>query len=120
MTTKDDFYIDKDEPNKSCLLTMRNIILNCDKDITETRKYGMPCFCYKGKMFCYLWVDKITTEPYFLFVEGKRLKHPELEIGNRSRMKIFRINARKDLPLKTISLILNDALELYKIDAYEE
>jgi hypothetical protein len=29
-------------------------------------------------------------------------------------MKIFRINPKKDLPLDTIELILNDALNLYK------
>lgn len=114
MNTNDQFYFDKHEPNKSCLLTMRSIILNQDMGITETRKYGMPCFCYKGKMFCYLWVDKKTHEPYFLMVEGKHLDHPQLETGDRSRMKIFRIDPNKDLPVSTINLILNQALNLYR------
>ena len=61
-----DFCLYKQEPDKSSLLTMRDMILNYDKNITETRKYGMPCFCYKGKVFCYLWVDKKSMEPYFL------------------------------------------------------
>ncbi|MBG6130709.1 hypothetical protein IWQ47_002185 [Aquimarina sp. EL_43] len=93
---------------------MRSIILNQDEDIIETRKYGMPCFCYKGKMFCYLWVDKKTDEPYFLMVEGKYLDHPQLETGDRARMKIFRIDPNKDLPVTTIKLILNQALDLYR------
>ncbi|WP_196910421.1 MULTISPECIES: DUF1801 domain-containing protein [unclassified Aquimarina] len=114
MNTNDQFYFDKHEPNKSCLLTMRSIILNQDEDIIETRKYGMPCFCYKGKMFCYLWVDKKTDEPYFLMVEGKYLDHPQLETGDRARMKIFRIDPNKDLPVTTIKLILNQALDLYR------
>ncbi|WP_035096838.1 DUF1801 domain-containing protein [Aquimarina megaterium] len=114
MNTNDQFYFDKHEPNKSCLLTMRSIILNQDEDIIETRKYGMPCFCYKGKMFCYLWVDKKTDEPYFLMVEGKYLDHPQLETGDRARMKIFRIDPNKDLPVTTIKLILNLALDLYR------
>lgn len=114
MSTNDQFYFDKHEPNKSCLLTMRSIILNQDEDITETRKYGMPCFCYKGKMFCYLWVDKKTHEPYFLMVEGKHLDHPQLETGDRARMKIFRIDPNNDLPVSTINLILNQALDLYR------
>ena len=46
------FYLDKDEPNKNCLLALRDIILNQDDNIIETVKYGMPCFCYKNKMFC--------------------------------------------------------------------
>ncbi|MGS2764107.1 DUF1801 domain-containing protein [Sinomicrobium sp. M5D2P9] len=110
----DNYYLNKDEPNKSCLLTLRSIILKQDENITETQKWGMPCFCYKNKMFCYLWTDKKTNEPYILMVEGKYLNHAELEEGNRSRMKIFRINPGKDLPMKTIQLLLNDALDLYR------
>ena len=108
------FYLDKEEPNKSCLLALRDIILNQDTAIAETRKWGMPCFCYKKKMFCYLWIDKKTEEPYILMVEGKYLNHPELEEGNRSRMKIFRVNPNKDLPIGTIEGILQKALDLYR------
>ena len=108
------FYLDKEEPNKSCLLALRDIILNQDTAIDETRKWGMPCFCYKKKMFCYLWIDKKTEEPYILMVEGKYLSHPELEEGNRSRMKIFRVNPNKDLPIRTIEGILQKALDLYR------
>jgi hypothetical protein len=110
----DDYYLDKEEPNKSCLLALRSIILEQDSNITETQKWGMPCFCYRNKMFCYLWTDKKTEEPYILFVEGKHLDHPELETGNRSRMKIFRVNPRKNLPLRKIELLLNNALDLYR------
>jgi len=74
----------------------------------------MPCFCYKTKMFCYLWTDKKTSEPYILMVEGKYLDHPKLETGQRSRMKILRVNPNKDLPIKTIDSILQKALNLYR------
>ena len=110
----DNYYLNKEEPNKSCLLTLRNIILEQDPNVTETQKYGMPCFCYKKKMFCYLWTDKKTDEPYILMVEGKYLDHPELEEGNRSRMKIFRVTPNEDLPIDTIKRILNNALDLYR------
>ena len=108
------YYLNKAEPNKSCLLALRDIILKQDTNITATLKYGMPCFCYKKKMFCYLWTDKKTDEPYILMVEGKHLNHPELEEGDRSRMKIFRVNPQKDLPIKTIENILQNALDLYR------
>jgi len=108
------YYLNKEEPNKSCLLPLRSIILDQDTNITETQKYGMPCFCYKKKMFCYLWTDKKTGEPYILMVEGKYLDHPELEEGDRSRMKIFRVDPNKDLPIKTIVSILKIALDLYR------
>ncbi|KAA3625026.1 MAG: DUF1801 domain-containing protein [Flavobacterium sp.] len=114
MNSPDQFYVDKDEPNRSCLLALRKIILDMDKHISETRKYGMPCFCYKNKMFCYLWVDKKTSEPYILFVEGSHLDHPDLEAGNRNRMKILRIPPNQDLPVLIIKLLLNKALDLYR------
>ena len=108
------YYLGKEEPNKSCLLTLRSIILEQDSHITETQKYGMPCFCYKKKMFCYLWTDKKTDEPYLLMVEGNRLEHPDLEAGDRSRMKIFRVNPNKDIPVQKIKSILQMALDLYR------
>jgi len=109
------YYLEQEEPQKSCLLALRSIILAQDTiNITETQKYGMPCFCFKKKMFCYLWTDKKTNEPYILFVEGKYLDHPELESGNRSRMKILRINPDQDLPVDTIKSLLNESLDLYR------
>jgi len=110
----DNFYLSKEEPNKSCLLALRFIILQQDTNITEIQKFGMPCFCYKKRGFCYLWTDKKTDEPYILMVEGKHLSHPELEVGKRSRMKIFRVNPNLDLPQKTIENILQKALDLYR------
>ena len=74
----------------------------------------MPCFCYKSKVFCYLWTDKKTGEPYLLMVEGKHLVHPKLEAGKRTRMKILRMNPDKDLPLKIIEDILQKGLDLYR------
>ncbi|UII26831.1 DUF1801 domain-containing protein [Fulvivirga maritima] len=108
------FYLSLEEPNKSCLMTLRDLILEQDPNIFETIKYGMPCFCYGKKAFCYLWKDKKTEEPYILMVEGKLLKHAVLEQGNRSRMKILRVNPTDDIPIKTITKVLNDALDLYR------
>lgn len=109
------YYLEMQEPQKSCLLALRSIILAQDSvHITETVKYGMPCFCYKKKMFCYLWTDKKTNEPYILFVEGKYLDHPELESGDRSRMKTLKVDPKKDLPIESINLLLNSALDLYR------
>lgn len=114
MQDNNHFYLSKTEPNKSCLLALREIILKQDDKVTETKKYGMPCFCYNNKMFCYLWTDKKTNEPYILFVEGEHLNHEALETGNRSRMKIFRVNPNEDFPIETIEMLLNKALDLYR------
>jgi len=108
------YYLNNKEPNKSCLLTLRSIILDQDTDITETTKWGMPCFCYKKKMFCYLWTDKKKDTPYLLMVEGKHLNHPALKQGDRKRMKVLNINPTSDLPIKTIEDILQKALDVYR------
>ena len=110
----DNYYLNKEEPNQSCLLALRAIILQQDPKVSETRKWGMPCFCYNKKMFCYLWTDKKTNEPYILFVEGKHLNHPLLEEGNRARMKILRINPNKDIPIEVVYELLKEALDLYR------
>jgi hypothetical protein len=105
------YYLNKAEPNRSCLLALRSMILLQKEGITETRKYGMPCFCYQKKILCYLWTDKKTGEPYILMVDGKQLNHPLLEAGDRARMKILRVNPNEDLPAKTIEEILQMALD---------
>jgi len=108
------FYLNNEEPARACLLALKSIILNLDKDVSGSWKYKMPFFTYKGKMFCYLWTDKKTNEPYIGIVEGNRINHQLLEQGNRSRMKILRINPNKDIPVELIELILNQALDFYR------
>lgn len=114
MKDPDDFYLSKEEPVKGCLLALREIILRQDKDVSAAWKYGMPFFCYKGKMFCYLWVHKKYKQPYIGIVEGKRVEHPKLIIEKRSRMKIFLVDPGVDIPVTVITGILKKALQLYK------
>ncbi|MBB6109692.1 protein of unknown function (DU1801) [Mucilaginibacter lappiensis] len=108
------FYLQKDEPIRGCLLALKDIILKQDQNISAEWKYGMPFFCYKGKMFCYLWVHKKYHQPYIGIVEGQRFDHPGLIIEKRSRMKIMLFEADKDLPVETINNILKQALDLYR------
>lgn len=110
----DHFYLDQKEPNQSCLLALRTIILNHDSNLNETRKYSMPCFCYGKKMFCYLWIDKKTNWPYILMVEGNKLIHQSLVTGDRKRMKVLNINPTTDLPIEIIKAVLNESIQLYK------
>jgi len=114
MKETDDFYFRQNEPIKSVMLAMKEIILRQDKDVVHAWKYGMPFFCYKGKMFCYLWVHKKHGQPYLGIVEGKRFDETFLIQEGRSRMKIMLLDPGKDLPLKTIEAILQKAINLYK------
>ena len=109
----ENFYLDQPEPNKSCLLALREIILGLDADIADAWKYKMPFFYYKNKMFCYFWLDKQTKEPYIGVAKGIELNHPLLEQGNRSRIKILRIKPDQDLPIEDIQTVLREAMALY-------
>lgn len=114
MRELDNFYLQQDEPIKGTLLALREIILQQDEDVTNAWKYGMPFFCYKGKMFCYLWFHKKYKQPYIGIVEGKRFDEPFLIQEDRSRMKIMLFDPNEDLPLQTIESILQKAINLYK------
>lgn len=108
------FYLNQDEPNKSCYLALRDIILNIDKNITPEWKYKLPFFYYKGKMLCYLWKDKKTNQPYVSFMKGKFIEHELLEQGDRKLAKILRINPLKDLPKKEIEEIVRMSFRYIK------
>jgi hypothetical protein len=110
----DAYYANKEEPVKGCLQSLRTIILQQDSNLTEAWKYGMPFFCYKDKMFCYLWLHKKYAQPYIGIVEGNKLKHPDLLQEKRARMKILLVDAGKDIPVRKIKSILKEALALYK------
>ena len=114
MTELDNFYLQQDEPTKSCLLALREIILRQDPEITNAWKYGMPFFCYKGKIFCYLWFHKKYKQPYIGIVEGKQFDEPFLIQEDRSRMKIMLFDPNEDLPLQKIENVLQKAINLYK------
>ena len=107
-----DFYLNQPEPNKSCLMGLRELIIQFDSEISETVKYGMPCFTFKNKALCYLWTDKKTRDPYILMVDGNLINHPALETGDRARMKILRIDPTKDLPVEDIHEILKAGIQI--------
>lgn len=114
MNALENYYEQHEEPTRSCLLALRTIILNQDSDISATWKYGMPFFCYKGKMFGYLWVHKKHKQPYIGIVEGKHFDEAFLIQEDRSRMKILLLDQNNDLPIEIIEAILQKAINLYK------
>ncbi|MEN2489513.1 DUF1801 domain-containing protein [Flavobacterium sp. B11] len=108
------FYENLEMPFKEIFLSISEIILRQDKEITNVLKYGMPFFCYKKKMFCYLWIHKKLKKPYIGIVEGKHFEEPFLIQENRSRMKIMMFDVNEDLPLEQIETIIQKAINLYK------
>ncbi|MBN8789862.1 MAG: DUF1801 domain-containing protein [Terrimonas sp.] len=110
----DVFFLEKEEPVKSCLLFLRGFIPKQDKRITEEWKYGLPFYYLNGKMFCYLWIHKKYRQPYIGLAEGNKINHPDLLQEKRARMRILLIDPSKDIPVKKIKSILKEAIALYK------
>ena len=110
----DNWFLQQEEPFKSCVQFLRAHILNLDPAITEKWHYGMPFFYYKGKRFCYLWIHKKHLQPYIGIVDGKNIEYPGLIQEDRARMKIFLLDPNKDMPVKKINALLKQAMTLYK------
>lgn len=106
------FYLSKPEPYRSCYEALRTIILNYSPDFTEEWKYKLPFFYYKKKMCCYFWKDKKTIEPYIGFADGVLLDFPELEKGDRKRIKILRIDPNDDIPIELMDEVFAKIMEL--------
>ena len=110
----DNYFLQQSEPTRSYLLALREYIVSFDPDIAEAWKWRMPVYCYKGKMFCYLWVHKKYKQPYLGLVEGNKINHPKLLIEKRARMKILLLDPQKDIPVKTVRSLLVAAIRIYR------
>lgn len=106
------FYLQKEEPTKSCLLALKDIILKHHPQITAEWKYKLPFFYFKGKMLCYLWIHKKYKNPYLGFVDGNLMNHEDLLQEKRARMKILLIHEEEDLPIEKIKTLLSQAIQI--------
>ena len=109
----DAYYVSKEEPVRSTLLAIRSYILDYNEYMTETWTHRMPMFRYRGKLFCYLWTDKKTYHPYLGIYRGIEIDHPNLDLGNRNKMKVMYFDPEKDVPTKIIGEIFDLAIKLY-------
>lgn len=107
----DNFSPNQLEPNQSCLMALREIILSQNEYISEVWQYQMPFFFYQDKRFCYLWVDKKTNQPYLGVVDGNQINHPDFIQEKRAKMKIMQFDPAEDLPIETIEEVLQMAIK---------
>jgi hypothetical protein len=107
------FYLQQEEPTRSCLLAIKEIILKHNSLITPEWKYKLPFFCYKGKMLCYIWFHKKYKKPYLGFYNGFLIDDTNLLAEGRSRIKIFLFDTDEDLPVHKINSILTQAIYIY-------
>ena len=110
----DNWFLQHEEPVKSCLAFLRDHILKYSVAVTETWRYGMPFYNYHGKRFCYLWVHKKFHQPYIGIVDGNKVVHPDLMKESRTRMKILLVDPLTDIPIAKLDEILHRVISLYK------
>jgi hypothetical protein len=110
----DHWFLEQEEPAKSCLAFLRDYILKINNHITESWKYSMPFYNYKGKRFCYLWMHKKYHQPYIGIVDGNSIEDKDLLQENRKRMRIFLVDPSKDVPIQKVEKILNKVIALYQ------
>lgn len=108
----DSYFLAKSAHVSSCLLELRKILLEADPCITETRKYGMPCFLYGRRNLCFLWTEASSSFPYLLFVRGNLLHDPALEQGDRKKMKILKLDPNQDIPIELVKKVVSMAIVL--------
>lgn len=109
----DQYFERQEEPLRSCLQYLRGLIEDFHPDISETWKYGMPVYCYRNRMFCYLWTHKKYKQPYIGFVEGAYMDHPLLLAEKRARMRILLLDPEQDIPVTLICELLHKAIQFY-------
>ena len=112
MTQLDQYYLDLPEPNKSCLLALRDLILSQHESLLPAWKWGTPFFYYKGQMLFYLWVDKKLKVPYIGIANGHQMEHPALTQGKRTRIKLLFVDPEQDLPVDLITELLGESIKL--------
>lgn len=99
------FYLGQEEPLKSILIYLRSYLLQ-DPEMTESYKYGLPFFDYKGKYFCYFHKEKKTGVPYLAFTQGKHIDHPALVMGDRKQIAVMHFYPEEDFPIHVLDEIL--------------
>ncbi len=109
----DKFFDEKEEPVKSCLWALRDLIQSYEPALVLTWRYRLPCFLLDGQIFCYLWVEKKSQHPYIAVGKGVQIDHPSLIQGNRTFVKLLMIDPEKDIPLTTIYEVFDMVKRLY-------
>jgi len=108
----ENYYLKQPEPLQGCLLALKHFILNADSRISETRKYQVPFFYFKGKKLCFLWVNR--TKLIFGFVKDKSILPVVEGIRRKDEMEMIQIDPNKDLPVEMITDHLKQLMNLYE------
>lgn len=111
----DNYFFSLPEPEQSCLLFVRKFILSQHPDISERWHYNTPFYHYKGRWMCYISYQAKKRNIYLGFVHGYKMKHKHLRAEGRKQIKVYYIDANKDLDNKSLNQIFD--LAVHYIDS---
>lgn len=104
-TQQDNFFLTIQEPYQSTLLYLRHFFIE-EMGLQEHWKFNTPFYNYKEKWFCYLsYSEKRHHEIYIGFVKGYKVTHKRLLSEGRKQIKVYRIDATKDIDVKELTKI---------------
>jgi hypothetical protein len=109
-TTLESYYLSKPEPYQSCLLALKDFILQANPGICHERKFQIPFFMYKGKKLGYLWLDKKKLKLGFCL--DKSLQQPTTGTKSKDQYESMVIDPNTDLPVDIILEKLNYYVDL--------
>ena len=98
--TLEQYYLDKPEPYRSCLLALRDVILHANPDIRHERKFQIPFFTYRDKKLGYLWLNQ--KKLMLGFCLDKRMQAIINGTVPKDKYESTRIDPNADLPVDMI------------------
>jgi hypothetical protein len=105
VTTLESYYLSKPEPYQSCLLALRDIILQTNPDICHERKFQIPFFTYKQKKLGYLWLNGKKLMVGFCL--DKSLQEVTTGVKPKDQYESIQVDPNEDIPVEIILERLN-------------
>ncbi|MEO3404164.1 DUF1801 domain-containing protein [Mucilaginibacter sp. CAU 1740] len=104
------YYLSKPEPYQSCILALKDLILNFNAEICHERKFQIPFFTYKGKKLGYIWLNRKKLLLGFC-LDKSLIEVPE-GVKPKDQYESMLIDPNADLPIELIIEKLEYYLEL--------
>jgi len=100
MTPLETYYLNKPEPYRSCLLALKNIIMQTNPGVVHERKFQIPFFTYKSKKLGYLWLNR--KKLMLGFCLDKSLQETIGGVKPKDKYESMQIDANADIPIDII------------------
>ncbi|MEQ8240397.1 MAG: DUF1801 domain-containing protein [Cyclobacteriaceae bacterium] len=110
----DEYFETKQEPMKSFLLALKDVILRYDSAMMISWKWRTPFFSFGEKMICYFSIQNKTKRPYLGFGFGSELHHPALLSEGRKMIKVLYFDENEDVDVDLVYEILDEAVQTAK------